>query len=144
MHFSGWIIGAALAAGVGVSTSGVDGGDGYRKQIETVRQQRVARLTAPKGWLTLAGLDWLKDGKNTVGSTADNAIVIAKAPAPLRTITLAHGKATIVLDAKADASIDGAKKASAELLDDGHEKPTTVAFGTVSFFLVEGHGEVGL
>ena len=83
MHFSGWIIGAALAAGVGVSSSGVNTSDGYRKQIETLRQGRVARLTAPKGWLTLVGLDWLKDGKNTVGSAADNAIVIAKADTEL-------------------------------------------------------------
>jgi uncharacterized protein len=30
------------------------------------------------------------------------------------------------------------------LLDDGHEKPTTVAFGTVSFYLVERNGEFGL
>ena len=78
MHFSGWIIGAALAAGVGVSSSGVDSGISYVKQIETLRQERVARLTAPKGWLTLVGLDWLKDGKNSVGSAADNVIVIVK------------------------------------------------------------------
>ncbi|HEX3897390.1 MAG TPA: DUF1684 domain-containing protein [Rudaea sp.] len=144
MHFSGWIIGAALAAGVGVSSSGVDNHDGYRKQIETLRQARVARLTAPKGWLTLVGLDWLKDGRNTVGSAADNAIVIAKAPAHLGTISLTDGKATIALDANADATIDGAKKASAELLDDSHETPTTVAFASVSFYLVERNGQFGL
>jgi hypothetical protein len=144
MHFSGWIIGAALAAGVGVSSSGVDNHDGYRKQIETLRQARVARLTAPKGWLTLVGLDWLQDGRNTVGSAADNAIVIAKAPAHLGTISLTDGKATIALDAKADATIDGAKKATAELLDDSHETPTTVAFASVSFYLVERNGQFGL
>ena len=144
MNFSVWIVGAALVATVGVSMADTANVDGYRKQIETMRQQRVTRLTAPKGWLTLVGLDWLKDGKNRIGSANDNDIVIAKAPAHLGTITLTDGKATIALDANPDASIDDAKNLSAELLDDSHEKPTTVAFGTVSFYLVERNGQFGL
>ena len=40
----------------------------YESQIQTWRTQRVERLKAPNGWLSLIGLDWLKEGKNTVGS----------------------------------------------------------------------------
>src|SRR5580658_5417884 len=38
------------------------------------REDRARRLSAPDGWLTLVGLEWLKPGKNTVGLAADNAI----------------------------------------------------------------------
>ena len=79
MQFSAWIMGAAIVAGVGTTTSGVSVKDDYAQKIDTVRQQRVARLTSPSGWLTLVGLDWLKEGKNTVGSAKDNAIVLAGA-----------------------------------------------------------------
>jgi hypothetical protein len=141
----GLIVGAVLATGVGVSHAGMgDGSAAYRQQIESWRAHRVERLKAPNGWLSLVGLDWLKDGANTLGSAKDNDLVIASAPPHLGKITLADGKAAIALDAKADATIDGVKKADAELLDDGHEKPTTVAFGTTSFYLVHRGDKYGL
>ncbi|MFC4822315.1 DUF1684 domain-containing protein [Dokdonella ginsengisoli] len=116
----------------------------YTKQIETWRAQRVERLKSPNGWLSLIGLHWLKDGRNTVGSAKDNDVVLAKGPAHLGAVLLKDGKATIELDAKADATIDGGKSKSAVLLDDSHEKPTTVAFGTASFYLIDRNGKKGL
>jgi uncharacterized protein (DUF1684 family) len=116
----------------------------YNQQIETWRAQRVERLKAPNGWLSLIGLHWLKDGKNSVGSAKDNDVVLAKGPAHLGVISLKSGKATIELDAKADATIDDKKASSAELLDDTHEKPTTVAFGTASFYMIDRNGKKGL
>jgi uncharacterized protein (DUF1684 family) len=116
----------------------------YRKQIEDWRAHRVERLKAPNGWLSLIGLEWLKDGANKIGSAKDNAIVIAKAPAHLGSITLDRGKATMSLDPRADAKIDGEKKPGTELLDDSHDKPTTVSFGTVNFYLVQRGDKFGL
>ena len=136
------LLGAVVAAGVGVSSAGVSSdkpasADAYRQTIETWRKQRVERLTAPNGWLSLVGLEWLKDGANRVGSAKDNDIVLASAPAHLGSVTLAHDKVTIALAPDAQATIDGAARTSAELLDDSHQKPTTVAFGTANFYLVK-------
>lgn len=137
---------AASFAGVQLMSAGVDAGKpaDYTRQIETWRAQRVERLKAPAGWLSLIGLHWLKDGANSVGSAKGNDIVLAAGPARLGTITLKDGKATIALDAKAGATIDGKAAASAELLDDSHDKPTTVAFGTASFYLIDRNGKKGL
>jgi uncharacterized protein (DUF1684 family) len=139
---------AASFAGVqlmsaNVETSPAHGAD-YTKQIETWRTQRVERLKAPGGWLSLIGLHWIKDGKNTVGSAKSNDIVLAKGPAKLGTITLKGGKATIELDDKSGATVDGKSAKTAELLDDSHEKPTTVAFGTASFYLIDRNGKKAL
>lgn len=143
------LLGAVVAAGVGVSSSGVSAGgsanaDAYRQTIETWRKQRVDRLTAPNGWLSLVGLEWLKDGANRVGSAKDNDVVIAAAPAHLGTVTLANGKVSIALAPEAKATIDGAAAPSAELLDDSHEKPTVVGFGTANFYLVKRGDKFGL
>ncbi len=47
----------------------------YEKQIDTWHQKRIDDLKAPGGWINLAGLFWLKPGKNKFGSAADNDIV---------------------------------------------------------------------
>jgi len=71
--------------------------------------------------------------------------VIAKAPPHLGNIVLDRGKATFSLDPRAtEAKIDGEKKPGAELADDSHEKPTTVSFGTVNFYLIKRDDKFGL
>lgn len=48
------------------------------------REHRAKVLSAPDGWLTLVGLDWLQSGKNAVGLAADNQIQLhGHAPAHL-------------------------------------------------------------
>ena len=145
LHSGFGFVAAVLAAGVGLSQAGAAGNSAtYTQEIQKWRQQRVERLNNPSGWLSLVGLDWLKDGRNTLGSAKDNDIVIPTAPAHLGTITLSGGKANIALDAKSAATIDGQQKLAGELLDDTHEKPTTIAFGTTSFFLIKREDKFGL
>jgi uncharacterized protein (DUF1684 family) len=136
---------AASVAGVQLMSAKVDDSKGsYTQQIETWRSQRVERLKAPGGWLSLIGLHWLKDGKNTVGSAKDNDIVLNAGPAHLGVVTLKNGKATIELDPKSAATIDGKSAAKGELLDDKNEKPTVVAFGTANFYVIDRGGKKAL
>lgn len=139
-------VAAIVAAGVGLSSAGVaaDRNATYTKEIESWRMQRVEHLRAPHGWLSLVALDWLRDGSNTLGSARDNDIVLARAPAHLGTIVLDHGKATIALDKDSGATIDGNPMREAVLLDDSHDKPTTIAYGTVSFYLIQRGDKYGL
>ena len=53
----------------------------YEASIEQWRQKREAALTADGGWLTVAGLFWLKDGDNTAGSDPAGDIVLPRGPA---------------------------------------------------------------
>ncbi|MGH8182815.1 MAG: DUF1684 domain-containing protein [Rhodanobacteraceae bacterium] len=119
--------------------------DNYLREIERWHAARLERLTAPNGWLSLVGLEWLKPGVNRVGSATGNDIVLAKAPAQLGTIGWAgDGTVRIVLDAAATATIDGRPSRGAVLLDDSHPQATVVSFGTVQFILVERGGRKGL
>lgn len=60
----------------------------YQKAVEGFREKRTQSLTVPDGWLSLVGLEWLQEGRNTVGSAADNTIRLPKgAPAHLAVIS---------------------------------------------------------
>jgi uncharacterized protein (DUF1684 family) len=117
----------------------------YPREVERWHAARVARLTAPDGWLSLVGLDWLQPGTNRLGSATDNDIVLARAPAHLGTITWAEGgMLSIALDKDSGATIDGKSETHAVLLDDSHAAPTTVAFGSVNFVAIDRGGRKGL
>jgi uncharacterized protein (DUF1684 family) len=119
--------------------------DTYRQDIEQWRAGRVERLTAPDGWLSLVGLPWLQQGANTIGSAADNSIVIADAPAHLGTVTWnADDSVEIQLTPGSGALVDGADSQHAVLLDDSHDEPTVVGFGSTSFYLIDRDGRKGL
>ncbi len=56
------------------------------------RAARAQEISAADGWLTLAGLEWLKPGINTVGSGTDNQIkLVAQTPEHLGLLTVNAG-----------------------------------------------------
>jgi hypothetical protein len=66
----------------------------YQTEIAQWRQKREAALKADGGWLTVAGLFWLREGSNRFGSAAENEIVLPDGPAQAGTFELHHGKIT--------------------------------------------------
>lgn len=137
------------AAILGVATVQAADVDSYKHSIEQWQAGRVERLTAPDGWLSLIGLEWLKEGANRVGSAVDNDIVLGAGPAHLGVVTLAHdGSMRIALDKDSGATIDGKAVMEAALVDDLHAgtdaAPTKVSFGTASFYVIDRDGRKGL
>lgn len=119
--------------------------DQYSQEIERWHVGRVERLTAPNGWLSLIGLEWLKPGANRIGSAADNDIVLAKAPRHLGTVEWHDdGTLSIALDPASGATVDGKTDVCAVLVDDSHAQSTTVAFGSVNFIAIDRGGRKGL
>jgi uncharacterized protein len=55
----------------------------YQQEIEQWRHRYEAALRADDGWLTLAGLFWLKEGENTIGTDRKNSFVLPKGSAPI-------------------------------------------------------------
>ena len=46
----------------------------WQRDLLAWRAQHAAELQKPDGWLSLAGLEWLQAGDNSIGSAADNKI----------------------------------------------------------------------
>ena len=123
--------------------------DAYQQSIEKWRAERVERLTAPEGWLSLIGLEWLQEGANKVGSASDNDIILQAGPAHLGVVTLdKSGQVHIKLAKDSDATVDGKQVEEAALIDDmhvsGNASPTKVAFGAASFFVIDREGRKAL
>src|SRR5260370_3232123 len=53
-----------------------------RVSIDAWRAERVGRLTSDTGWLTLAGLLWLKEGENSFGRAPPTALIPHNPPPP--------------------------------------------------------------
>jgi hypothetical protein len=66
----------------------------YTASIDSWHAKRITDLKGPTGWLNLAGLFWLSDGINTLGSSPANSIVFpeGKAPGQLGYFLLKDGK----------------------------------------------------
>jgi uncharacterized protein len=64
----------------------------HRQDVEHWRQQRETSLKADDCWLTVAGLFWLTDGENTVGSDHSSVILLPRGPAHLGVFEFHRGK----------------------------------------------------
>jgi uncharacterized protein (DUF1684 family) len=56
----------------------------YKKEIELWDTKRIDALKAANGWVNLAGLFWLKEGKNNFGSDSTNDIIFSHSDFPKR------------------------------------------------------------
>ncbi|QWT18533.1 DUF1684 domain-containing protein [Bacillus sp. NP157] len=132
----------ALASAVAMASGSALATDDLTATVEKARAERLATLTAPDGWLSLIGLEWLQPGANRVGSASDNDIVLKAGPAHLGTITLdTSGAATIELAKGSGATVDGREVERATLVDDSAgRKPTEVRFGSAQFFVIARDG----
>jgi uncharacterized protein (DUF1684 family) len=60
----------------------------WQKDLAAWRAAHTADLLKPDGWLSLAGLEWLQPGDNSVGSAPDNKIHLAGGLAHLAVLHL--------------------------------------------------------
>ncbi len=111
----------------------------YRADFEAYHAARIARLTAPDGWLSLTGLYWLDEpGDYTFGADASNRLVFpGNAPARIGTFTLSDTTVTMRADPAAGVTVDGEAVTEILLQDDEHETPTVARAGTMSWVAIQ-------
>jgi len=112
----------------------------YETELAEWQAQRVARLTAPDGWLSLIGLHFLSEGEQRVGTDAAGDIVLAAGPPSLGVIELQpNGRVMLRVTPGAGVRIDGREMLSAELIPQGRGprgQTTTVSQGSMSFYVI--------
>jgi uncharacterized protein (DUF1684 family) len=124
----------------------------YEGEILAWRDERVAKLTRPDGWLSLVGMHWVTPGSTYVGSAKDNGTRLSVGPAQIGMFSLGKdGVATLRLHpgVETEVTIDGQvpePEAEVVLVPDSQGKPTVVGFnkGDASFILIERAGRYGL
>ena len=131
---------------VGMSADAGTGRDGYRNEIEKFRAERVAELKAEDGWLSVAGLFWLKQGENRFGVDSSNEIVLPEGSAPsLAGVFEFHeGKTTLRVSSGAAVTLNGKPVTTLEMKTDEDQAPDIVRIGTVSLAVIKRGARYGV
>jgi len=118
----------------------------YVAEVEAWRAERLERLTADDGWLTVVGLHWLAPGVNRFGSNPASQIPLSGSdvPALAGTVEL-KDDGTVVARSAAGASvtINGAPLAELALRNDSQGGPDILGVGRLSFYIIDRGGRLG-
>jgi hypothetical protein len=121
----------------------------HYSEIMLWREDRIARLTKPDGWLSLVGMHWLpKNSVTRVGSGEANGTRIAVGPARLGLITVAaDNTVTLQPEAGVALTLDGKPLTGrTRLTADSQGAASGVGFdqGKASFIVIERGGKMAL
>lgn len=118
----------------------------YRAEIERWREQAERSLRADDGWLTVAGLFWLKEGDNRLGSGKGNEIELPAGSAPARAgvIRFQSGKAELQIAPGVRAALNGKPVVSAVMRPDSDGKPDVLTLGDLSLFVIQRGDRFGI
>ena len=129
-----------------VSSAVKDSPAAYRSEIEKWKRDRVERLTADDGWLTVVALSWLEEGENRIGSAPPNRVVLpaGKAPAEVGSIRITKGRALFTVARGVRVTHDGKPVSTMAMLSDADGDPTILEHGTLSFYLIKRGDRLGV
>ena len=110
----------------------------YQQAMEQWHSEREARLKGPDGWLNLAGLYWLEPGVNTIGSAANNDIVLNEelAAARLGAFMLEDGDVTFRAEPDTEILSGGEPVTELQLVHDEAGEPTLLTHRSLGFYAI--------
>jgi uncharacterized protein (DUF1684 family) len=116
--------------------------EAYRADVRKWRQDRETRLKADGGWLTLAGLFWLREGANRFGTDPGGEIVLPTGSVPARagSFELRGGEARVTLEAGTSARLGGKSLSSAGALMRPDSTADVLELGTLTMQVIERGG----
>ncbi len=116
--------------------------DAWQRELAIWRTQHAADLQKPDGWLSLAGLEWLRQGDNSFGSAPDNKIHLpARNPAHLGILRLESDTVTLLPPTGGfpkDLLVDGAPAASQMLRAVANQDKLSprLTIGTLNMYVI--------
>ncbi len=118
----------------------------YKQEIESWHQSRIKDLKAASGWLNLAGLFWLNEGKNSFGSDSGNAIVFPKG-----TITPSAGyfertgnTVKLVVQNNSAIRVNGTAVKEAVIFGGDSSRPALVSSGSLRWTIIKREDKIGV
>jgi uncharacterized protein (DUF1684 family) len=119
----------------------------YNNEIEQWKIKRVNSLKSDNGWLNLAGLFWLEEGKNSFGSASNNQIIFPKG-------SIAHNAGNFILESqtvKLNAAKGVAIKINDQLATSDEivfskelDKPVAMSYGSLHWTIIKREDKIGI
>ena len=108
--------------------------DDYVSSVERWHEKRLANFTRADGWLTLVGLDWLKEG--------DNDFVVGSRR--IGNYSLRGRHVSLTVEKGVAVTWKGAPVQELSLEATEPEGAHTLSLGSLSWFVIERDGRVGV
>ena len=130
---------AQAAGGAGVPES-------YRREIDAFHRHREDQLTSDGGWLSVAGLFWLKPGANRFGADRSNDVVLPpSAPAHAGTFWFEAGAVRVEVAPGVPLTLGGRPVTQKTLRSDtGGADPDVLALGPLTLQIIERGGRLAV
>lgn len=111
----------------------------YQSEVKTWRAQQEAELKVDQGWLTLAGLHWLKDGPNSFGAARGNDLMLPvnSAPGKVGVFELQHGMVTLTVADGVNVNAAGQPVRTVQMQPDTEQKPTKINVGSLTLIIIK-------
>ena len=119
----------------------------YRAEVEKWRGEREARLKANGGWLTVAGLFWLKEGPNRFGTdpSADIVLPEGSAPANAGAFVFEGGKTALRLESGVSGSVAGTTVTGPRVMQpDTTGRPDVLKLEALSLYVIQRGDRYGI
>ena len=116
----------------------------YQSEIEKWRQDRFEYLKKPDSWFSLAGLFWLKEGENSFGTAAENDIIFPKGKAYMGRFIYNDSTVTFVNNNEKSVLVNDSSLSTYELKSDLTKNVTLLKYNSLTFFLIERDGKMGI
>jgi uncharacterized protein len=115
-------------------------------ELSKWRVEREAKLKADDGWLTVVGLFWLKEGLNTVGAAAENAVVLPAGSAPARVgvFELHEGKTVFRAAEGVTVTANGKPVQELEVKSDEVKQQDVLKLNDLTFLLLKRGGRYAI
>jgi uncharacterized protein (DUF1684 family) len=147
MSFGGrFAAGMAVLLSAGLLLAAEPAPAGYAAGVEKWREDRETRLKSDGGWLTVAGLFWLKEGPNRFGSDPSDDVVLppGTSPAFAGVFELHDGKVNVKVESGTSVTHSGRTVTEMELKSDTSGEPTELALGDLTLFVIDRGDRYGI
>lgn len=108
----------------------------HEEEVRDWRDRRHERLSSESGWLTLVGLEWLKEGENLIGSNPSSTVPIEGGPDNWGTLYVEGDELRFVPSPGDGITVDGEEVSEVQLVADTQGEPTVVRSGNLSFYVI--------
>ena len=108
----------------------------HHQVIQDWRKQREEGLRSEQGWLSLVGLEWLKEGPNRIGHGLENDIRLPGGPAYWGTIDIEGKSLRFTRAEDSSVTVDGKTPEVIQLVADNVGEPTVVQSASMTFRVI--------
>ena len=116
----------------------------YKDEVKAWHNQRVENLKKESGWLNLARLFWLEEGKNTFGTGSSNKIIFPKDKSDDFLGTLILEKGEVFIETTIGKDIFNNEQAVTKLKIFPAEKPIILKHKSLRWFIIKRGDKYGV